>query len=335
MLPGALVAVVTGIVLNEIFKITGSSLVIEKQHLVPLPVPQSLTDFKNLITIPDFNGFLNPKVWLAGATIAIVASIETLLCIEASDRLDVQRRITDTNLELKAQGIGNLVSSFIGGLPMTSVVVRSSANANAGATSKLSTIIHGILLLICVLSMPVILNLIPLSTLAAVLIMVGYKLAKPATFKHFWQLGKFQFIPFVATVIAVVATDLLKGVGIGLAISVFYILQGNMKRAYYLSREKLDDADEITMKLAEEVSFLNKAAIKKTLKNIKPNSTVTIDARGTSYIATDVLEMIQDFANIRAKEEDINVELLGFKTSYRDYERDENSHIVVTHKRAM
>lgn len=335
MLPGALVAVVTGIVLNEIFKITGSSLVIEKQHLVPLPVPQSLTDFKNLITIPDFNGFLNPKVWLAGATIAIVASIETLLCIEASDRLDVQRRITDTNLELKAQGIGNLVSSFIGGLPMTSVVVRSSANANAGATSKLSTIIHGILLLICVLSMPVILNLIPLSTLAAVLIMVGYKLAKPATFKHFWQLGKFQFIPFVATVIAVVATDLLKGVGIGLAISVFYILQGNMKRAYYLSREKLDDADEITMKLAEEVSFLNKAAIKKTLKNIKPNSTVTIDARGTSYIATDVLEMIQDFANIRAKEEDINVELLGFKTSYRDYERDENSHIVVTHTRAM
>ncbi|MEC3877222.1 SulP family inorganic anion transporter [Chryseobacterium salviniae] len=335
MLPGALVAVVAGIVLNEIFKMTGSSLAIETQHLVSLPVPQSLDDFKNLITIPDFNGFLNPKVWIAGATIAIVASIETLLCIEASDRLDVQRRITDTNLELKAQGIGNLVSSFIGGLPMTSVVVRSSANANAGATSKMSTIIHGILLLICVLSIPVILNLIPLSTLAAVLIMVGYKLAKPATFKHFWQLGKFQFIPFVATVVAVVATDLLKGVGIGLAISVFYILQGNMKRAYYLSREKLDDADEITMKLAEEVSFLNKAAIKKTLKNIKPNSTVTIDARGTSYIATDVLEMIQDFANIRAKEEDINVELLGFKTSYRDYERDENSHIVVTHKRAM
>jgi MFS superfamily sulfate permease-like transporter len=188
--------------------------------------------------MPDFNGFTNPKVWIAGATIAIVASIETLLCIEASDRLDVQRRITDTNLELKAQGIGNLISSFIGGLPMTSVVVRSSANANSGATSKLSTIIHGILLLICVLSIPVVLNLIPLATLAAVLIMVGYKLAKPATFKHFWHLGKFQFIPFIATVVAVVATDLLKGVGIGLAISVFYILQGNMKRAYYLSREK-------------------------------------------------------------------------------------------------
>ncbi len=335
MLPGALVAVVAGIVLNEIFKMTGSSLAIQPQHLVSLPVPQSLDDFKNLITFPDVTGFANPKVWIAGATIAIVASIETLLCIEASDRLDQQRRITDTNLELKAQGIGNLVSSFIGGLPMTSVVVRSSANANAGATSKISAIIHGVLLLICVLSIPIILNLIPLATLAAVLILVGYKLAKPATFKHFWHLGKFQFIPFVATVIAVVATDLLKGVGIGLAISVFYILQGNMKRAYYLSREKLDDADGITIKLAEEVSFLNKAAIKKTLKNIKPNSTVIIDARGTSYIATDVLEMIQDFANIRAKEEDIHVELLGFRTSYKDYERDEDSHIVVTHKRAM
>ncbi|WP_346983856.1 SulP family inorganic anion transporter [Chryseobacterium sp. POE27] len=335
MLPGALVAVVAGIILNELFKITGSSLAIQTQHLVSLPVPQSLDDFKNLITLPDFTGFTNPKVWVAGATIAIVASIETLLCIEASDRLDQQRRITDTNLELKAQGIGNLVSSFIGGLPMTSVVVRSSANANAGATSKLSAIIHGVLLLLCVLSIPVVLNLIPLATLAAVLILVGYKLAKPATFKHFWHLGKFQFIPFVATVIAVVATDLLKGVGIGLAISIFYILQGNMKRAYYLSREKLNDADGITIKLAEEVSFLNKAAIKKTLKNIKPNSTVIIDAKGTSYITTDVLEMIQDFANIRAKEEDINVELLGFKTSYRDYERDEDSHIVVTHKRAM
>jgi MFS superfamily sulfate permease-like transporter len=335
MLPGALVAVVAGIVLNQIFRMMGSSLAIQPQHLVSLPVPQSLDDFKNLVTTPDFNGFTNLKVWIVGATIAIVASIETLLCIEASDRLDQQRRITDTNLELKAQGIGNLISSFIGGLPMTSVVVRSSANANAGATSKSSAIIHGILLLICVLSIPVVLNLIPLATLAAVLLLVGYKLAKPATFKHFWHLGKFQFIPFVATVVAVVATDLLKGVGIGLAISVFYILQGNMKRAYYLSKEKLDDADGINIKLAEEVSFLNKAAIKKTLKNIKPNSNVTIDARGTSYIATDVLEMIQDFANIRAKEEDITVELLGFKTSYRDYERDEDSHILVTHRRAM
>ena len=335
LLPGALVAVIVGIALNQIFKVTGSSLAVSPEHLVNLPVPTTAEEFKNLITFPDVTGFTNPKVWITGATIAIVASIETLLCIEASDRLDSKRRITDTNLELKAQGIGNLFSSLIGGLPMTSVVVRSSANANAGATSKLSAVIHGILLLICVLSIPVVLNMIPLATLAAVLILVGYKLAKPATFKHFWHNGKYQFIPFVATVVAVVATDLLKGVGIGLLISIIYILQGNMKRAYYLSRETLNEADEITIKLAEEVSFLNKAAIKKTLKNIKPGSTVVIDAKTTSYITTDVLEMIQDFANVRAKEEDIKVELLGFKTSYKDYASDHESHVVINHKRAM
>lgn len=335
MLPGALVAVGAGILINEIFLRAGSQLAIDKEHLVSLPVPKTTEDFKNLLTLPDFAGFTNPKVWIVGATIAIVASIETLLCIEASDRLDTQRRITDTNLELKAQGIGNIISAVIGGLPMTSVVVRSSANANAGATSKMSTIIHGFLLLICVLTIPVILNKIPLATLAAVLLLVGYKLAKPTTFKHFWSLGKYQFIPFLATVIAVVATDLLKGVGIGLAISIFYILQGNMKRAYYFSREELDDADEIKIKLAEEVSFLNKAAIKKTLKNIKPSSKVIIDAKSTSYIATDVLEMIADFANIRAKEENIEVELQGFKTTYKDYENDQHSHIEITHRRAI
>lgn len=335
MLPGALVAVAMGILLNQVFVLTGSSLAIGSEHLVTLPVPKSLDDFKNLVTLPDFAGFTNPKVWIIGATIAIVASIETLLCIEASDRLDSKRRITDTNLELKAQGIGNIISSFIGGLPMTSVVVRSSANASAGATSKMSAMIHGVLLLVCVLTIPFILNLIPLATLAAVLILVGYKLAKPATFKHFWHLGKFQFIPFVATVLAVVFTDLLKGVGIGLAISVLFILQGNMKRAYYLSRQKLDNADGIKIKLAEEVSFLNKAAIKKTLKNIKPDSKIIIDARETSYITTDVLEMIQDFANIRAKEDNIEVELLGFKTNYREYEESEDSHVMITHVRAM
>lgn len=335
MLPGALIAVVAGILLNEVFKATGSSLAVGLEHLVSLPVTKNFDDLKNLVTLPNFAGFTNYKVWVSGATIAVVASVETLLCIEASDRLDMQRRITDTNLELKAQGIGNILSGMIGGLPMTSVVVRSSANATAGATTKASAIIHGALLLICVLSIPFLLNLIPYATLAAVLLLVGYKLAKPATFLHFWHLGKFQFIPFLATVVAVVATDLLKGVGIGLAISVFFILQGNMKRAYYLSREKLTGADGITIKLAEEVSFLNKAAIKKTLKNIAPNSHVVIDARTTSYIATDVLEMIQDFANIRAKEEDITVELLGFKTNYQDYESHQDSHVEITHRRAI
>ena len=333
MLPGALVAVAVGILLNEVFK--GSSLEIAKEHLVTLPVPESAEDFKNLITFPDFTGFMNPKVWILGATIAIVASIETLLCIEASDRMDAHKRITDTNLELKAQGIGNLISAMIGGLPMTSVVVRSSANANAGATSKTSAIIHGIFMLICVLTIPFLLNKIPLATLAAVLLLVGYKLASPSKLKHFWAKGKYQFLPFIATLIAVVALDLLKGVAIGIAFSIFYLLQGNMKRAYYFSREELEEAEEIKINLAEEVSFLNKAAIKKTLKNIEPNSKVIINARKTSYISDDILEMIEDFANVRAVEENIDVSLEGFKTSYKEYENDQHSHVKITHKRAI
>lgn len=335
MLPSALVAVVVGVLLNELFKVIIPSMVVTSEHLVNLPVPKTMSEFSNLITLPELSGFADFAVWKWGAIIAVVASVETLLCIEASDRIDPKRRITDTNLELRAQGIGNLISAAIGGLPMTSVVVRSTANANAGATYKTSTIIHGILLLICVLSIPVLLNKIPFATLAAVLLLVGYRLARPATFKHFWKLGKYQFIPFVATVVAIVATDLLKGVGIGLAISIFYVLQGNMKRAYYLSKKQLDEADEITIKLAEEVSFLNKAAIKKTLKNVAPDSKVIIDAAHTSYITTDVLELIQDFANVRAKEDNITVELIGFKTSYQEYANDEDSHIVVTHKKAI
>ncbi|MDO5509053.1 MAG: SulP family inorganic anion transporter [Weeksellaceae bacterium] len=334
LLPGALVAVVVGILINELFKISAPGLVIEPSHLVQLPIPRTSEDFAALVTFPDVSGILNPQVWIAGFTIAVVASIETLLCIEAADRMDSHRRITDTNNELRAQGIGNIASAMIGGLPITSVIVRSSANANAGATTKMAAIIHGVMLLVAVLAIPFLLNLIPLATLAAVLLVIGYKLAKPATMKHFWSLGRFQFIPFIATVIAVVATDLLTGVGIGMAISVFFILQGNMKRSYYLSREELREADDITIELAEEVSFLNKAAIKKTLKNVKPNSKVTIDAKYTSYIAHDILELIQDFANVRAKDDDIEVVLNGFRTEYmmRD---DEHAHVKVMHRRSM
>ena len=333
MLPGALVAVAVGIILNELFQ--GTSLEIMKEHLVSLPVPETAEDFKNLIVFPDFSGLFNYNVWILAVTITVVASIETLLCIEAADRMDTHKKITDTNLELKAQGIGNIVSSLIGGLPITSVVVRTTANATSGATSKISTIIHGFLLLICILLIPVILNKIPLATLAGVLLLVGYKLASPAKLKHFLAKGKFQYIPFIATVIAVVAFDLLKGVGIGLGISIIFLLLGNMKRAYYFSKEELEDADEITIDLAEEVSFLNKAAIKKTLKNIKPNSKVIFNAKKTSYISDDILEMIEDFANVRAKEEDMEVVLQGFKTTYKDYAVDQHSHIKITHRRAI
>lgn len=331
MLPGALVAVVSSIVINQIFISTGSSLAITGKMLVNLPVIESFSEVGQLFTLPDFAGFLNPKVWTIGVTIAIVASIETLLCVDAADKMDPVRRMTNTNLELKAQGVGNLISSLLGGLPMTSVVVRTSVNISSGATSKFSSIIHGVLLVITVLSIPFLLNMIPLAALSAILLIIGYKLAKPAMIVHFWKKGRSQFIPFIATIIAVVSTDLLMGVALGMVISVTYILLGNMRRAYYLSEEEMEDVTEVSMILAEEVSFLNKAAIKQTLRKIRPGSKMTIDASSSTYIATDVLDMIEEFANYRCKEEGIQLNLIGFKTSYRDAKHDRHSHVVVKH----
>lgn len=317
LIPPALIAVIVSILLNEFFVQTGSNLAILKEHLVSLPVPDSFEELTNIIVMPDFTALTNQKVWIVGVTIAVVASIETLLCIEAADRMDVQKRYTDTNVELKAQGIGNILSSLIGGLPMTSVVVRTSANAAAGAKSKMSTIIHGIFLLVSVLAIPVILNKIPLATLAAVLLMVGYKLANPKTIKHFWQRGKYQFVPFIATFVGVVFTDLLKGVALGMIISVIFILRGNMKRAYHFRKEEYHDGDIIHIDLAQEVSFLNKAAIKSTLSEIPENSKVVIDASQTVYIAHDVLDLIREFKKTRATEENIKVKLVGFKKAYK------------------
>ncbi len=330
LIPGALVAVIIGIILNQIFINTGSSLAISKNHLVSLPVPNSIEELKNIIVTPNLSGFLNPKIWVVGVTIAIVASIETLLCIEAADRMDIQKRYTNTNVELKAQGIGNIVSSLLGGLPMTSVVVRSSANNNAGAKSKMSAIIHGVLLLISVLTVPMLLNKIPLATLAAVLLLVGYKLAKPATFIHFWHKGKYQFVPFIATLVAVVFTDLLKGVALGMIISVIFILKGNLKRAYVFRKEEYADGDVIHIDLAQEVSFLNKAAIKETLNSIPENSKVIIDAKDTIYIAHDILDLIHEFKTIRAKEAHIKVKLKGFKKAYQ-LENSEDNHVTIEH----
>lgn len=317
LIPGALVAVIIGVLLNEIFTSTGSSLVIAKEHLVSLPVPTSLEEFKQIIVTPNFSGITNSKVWIVAFTIAIVASIETLLSIEAADRMDVQKRYTDTNVELKAQGIGNMVSALLGGLPLTSVIVRTSANSNSGAKSKLSTIIHGLFLLVSVVTIPFILNKIPLATLAAILLLVGYKLAKPSTFKHFWKKGKYQFIPFIATLLAVVFTDLLKGVALGIIISIIFVLRGNLKRAYHFRKEEYADGDVIHIDLAQEVSFLNKAAIKSTLNDIPENSKVIIDATDTVYIAHDILDLIHEFKTVKAKENHIKVKLRGFKKAYQ------------------
>lgn len=317
LVPAALIAVVVGIVLNEIFIQTGSSLAINSEHLVALPVPTSFEEFTAIFMVPDFSAISNVKVWIVGITIAVVASIETLLCIEAADRMDEQKRYTNTNVELKAQGIGNIISSMLGGLPMTSVVVRTSANNNAGAKSKMSAIIHGILLLVSVLAIPTVLNKIPLATLAAILLLVGYKLANPKIIKHFWQKGKYQFVPFIATFIGVVFTDLLKGVALGIVISIIFVLKGNLKRAYNFRKEEYVDGDVIHIDLAQEVSFLNKAAIKTTLSEIPQNSRVIINAHDTVYIAHDILDLIKEFKATRASDENIKVKLKGFKKAYR------------------
>lgn len=314
VIPGALVVVVTSILLNEFFIRSGSSLAILSQnHLVNLP---SLSEIKDGFALPNFNELANEKVWIVAITIAVVASIETLLCIEATDKLDPYKRFTDTNRELKAQGIGNLISGLLGGLPMTSVVVRSSANINSGGRTKLATIFHGVLLFSFALSIPFILNKIPLAALAAVLLMVGYKLAKPSVFVHLWNNGYTQFVPFVITVIAVVRIDLLKGVAIGLIASIIFILYQNLKIAYSFKKESFKDGDIITIKLAQEVSFLNKAAIKNTLASIPRGSKLIIDASNTKYIDFDVVELIKDFKNIKADDKEIDLTLKGFKEQY-------------------
>ncbi len=321
-IPGALVAVGAGIIINEVFKATGSPLAISQDHLVTLPTASNFNEFIGQFHFPSFAGLTDPNTWVVAVTIAIVASIETLLCLEAGDKMDPLKRYSSANTELKAQGIGNILSGLVGGLPMTSVIVRTSANINAGARTKMSTIAHGILLLLTVILIPGLLNKIPMACLAAILIMIGIRLASPKVFKHMWQTGKHQFIPFLVTVVAVVFTDLLKGVGIGLAVSIIFILRGNMKLAYFFKKEKHHEGETIFINLAQEVSFLNKAAIKQTLAHLPANSKVVIDAANTVYIDYDVLELLRDFLEFGSKDKNIQVTLANFKSAYKMEDAD-------------
>jgi MFS superfamily sulfate permease-like transporter len=327
--PGALVAVAISILLNEIFKSTGSHLTVVPEHLVNIKAAASSAEFFSFFTLPDFSGFTNSKVLVTGFMIAIIASLETLLSIEAVDNLDPERNVTNTNRELIAQGIGNSISGLIGGLPITSVIVRSSANVHSGAKSKLSAIFHGILLIISVILIPSLLNLIPLSALAAILLLTGYKLCKLAVFKQMWNNGKYQFIPFMVTVLTILAIDLfgfykpLKGEGLlvgviaGLIAAIGALLHGNLKHSYFFHKEKLGDGEEIKIKLAEEVSFLNKAAIRESLDNIPQGSNVVIDASNTIYIDFDVLEQIKEFRDIKVPLKNIKLTLTNFKEDYK------------------
>jgi MFS superfamily sulfate permease-like transporter len=313
LVQGPLVAVISGIVLNVLFNAFAPNLAIEEKHLVQIPEAEGLMGFLGLFTLPDFSAISKPIVYTTAFTIAIVASLETLLCVEATDKLDPMKRVTPTNLELKAQGIGNIISGFIGGLPITQVIVRSSANIQSGGKSKMSAILHGFLLLFAAMIIPGLLNMIPLATLAAILFLVGYKLAKPVLFKQMYRLGWVQFIPFVVTILGIVFTDLLVGIAMGMGVAIFYILRQNFRNPYFVPENiEQHPEDIITIKLSEDVSFLNRASIMKTLNEIPPKTEVIIDASNTTSIDHDVYEIIRDFEST-AEHNQINIKMIGLK----------------------
>ena len=310
VIQGPFVAVVVGIIYYVITQ-SHSALSLEKSHMVNVPIPESASDFFNQFSFPNFAAIGNPEVWIVAFTIALVASLETLLSVEATDKLDPYKNVTPTNRELLAQGTGNIISGLIGGLPITQVIVRSSANIQSGAKTKLSTIIHGFLLLLSVILIPKLLNFIPLSVLAAILLVVGYKLAKPSLFKTMYNLGWKQSIPFFVTVIGIVFTDLLVGIGLGLLVGIVVILIKSYQNSHFLHKEG-EDVDDGRMKMtfAEEVTFINKGAILKELEKIPSNSFLELDVRKTRYLDYDIIEILDDFA-FKANERNITVKLVS------------------------
>ena len=309
-IPGPLLVVIFGILLTISFK-SNSFLVIDSQHLVSLPSISSMDDLKANLFFPDFSLANDSKFWILVFTLAVVASLETLLGIEAIDKLDPDRDESNTNKELLAQGIGNITCGFLGALPVTSVIVRSSANINAGAKTKLSTIIHALLLIISVLLLPNLLALIPNASLAAILIMTGFKLTKLAIFKEQWKFGLEQFIPFVATIVVMLVTDLLKGVFAGVIFSVIYILRDNIKSSFDSSSEVLNGKLYYLIKLPQHVTFFNKGYLINFFKEIEPNSKVIIDGSINKRINRDSKDVIKDFL-MNSKKKNIDVELFKY-----------------------
>ena len=313
-LPASLFVVMSGILINLVFQRFIPTLYIEQSHLVNIP---KINGVLSLITTPNFAGISNPQVWIVGFTIAIVASLETLLNLEAVENIDPHKRKASPNKELVAQGIGNIFSGLVGGIPITSVIVRSSVNINAGAATKMSAILHGLLLFVSVLFISPYLNLIPIASLAAILLVTGYKLAKVSLFKEMYRKGLNQFIPFIATILAIVFTDLLIGILIGLAVSIFYLMKSNFKNPFKIEKEVLAFGETIRMELPNQVSFLNKASIKDTLWSIPEGSKLIIDANYCDYIDNDVLEIIEDFKSTVSKEKNIKLNIVGLKTMYQ------------------
>jgi MFS superfamily sulfate permease-like transporter len=312
LLPGPLVAVALGLLLNELFRLVAPGWVVGGAHLVSLP-DGGVTELWRELSVPDFTRIGEPAIYTTAFTIAAVASIETLLCVEAMDKLDPYKRSTPTNRELVAQGLGNALSGLVGGIPLTAVIVRGSANIQSGGRTKVSTITHGFLLLLSVLLLARFMNLIPLAALAAVLLHVGYKLARIEIFKQMFRQPVELWAPFVVTIGAILFTDLLRGVGIGMLVGVFFILRSNLKTAYFIHRRELhaeDDRAFIKIELSENVSFLNKASVNKVLHELPDGAVVEIDGQRSQYIHPDVVELIQEFQHT-AGTRGIEVVLVG------------------------
>lgn len=313
LLQGPIVVVILGILINYCFQNGILNFSLGEDQVVRLPVPDSIAGFFGQFTFPDFSAFSNPNVYTMAFVIAIVGSLETLLSVEATDKLDPVKGITPTNRELKAQGLGNILSGLIGGIPITQVIVRSSANITFGAKTKTSAILHGVFLLISAIFIAGLLNMIPLASLAAILLMVGYKLAKPSLFIQMYKLGWEQFIPFTATVLAILATDLLKGITVGLFFGIFYTLRHSYRNSHYMKDVvTTEEGHEVHhLVLAEEVSFFNKASVIKALDAIPKNSKVIIDCSNSKSIAHDVVELIQEYKT-NAQTKKIMVETINF-----------------------
>lgn len=301
--PGALVAVLGGTILNIFLP---ENLVLQSEHLVSLPVSNTLSEFKNLFTFPDVSYISNKLVIKTGFVLAAIASLETLLCVEATDKIDPEKRITPTNRELFAQGVGNICSGLIGGLPLTQVVVRSSANIQSGNKTKLSAIIHGVILLLSAIFIPTLLNKIPLATLAAILILVGYKLTKISIFKQMKEAGNSQFVPFVITILAIVFTDLLTGVVVGLFVGIAFILIYDFKGAVSTYREN----NNLLIFFNKDIYFFNRAEVMSALEKIEEGDVVFINGNTADFIDQDIFITLQEFAE-NAKERNLIITLDG------------------------
>ena len=306
-LPAPLLVVLLGIALNRTLGALASDLAISADHLVKVPTSSSVSEFFGNFTKPDFSAITNPEVYFIGLTLALIASIETLLSVEATDALDPEKRVTPTNLELKAQGLGNIVSGFLGGIPLTQVIVRSTANIESGGKTRRASFIHGVLLLVCVALIPQLLNEIPLACLAAILLVIGYRLARVSLFKQMWAEGFWQFLPFIVTIVGLVFTDLLKGIMLGMVVAFFEILIYNYQLNFY--REQTAEG-AFKIRLTEHMTFLNKAALKRILREVPPGCELTIDMTGTRILDHDVREVIDDFAT-HAEVDGIRLHVLG------------------------